>query len=662
MKLKATYIKIGRETIKGQRWLMLLNMVSALCVLPIFFLLLVGRYEEIGMRGSIYFSEMSESSVDFFETLIFSRHGIADMGVLVLLSALFLGALAGLSEYAFTHKKEKVDLLYSLPIKRGELFGLKTIIATGGYLITTLLGAGTLLVIASVRQVITLSGSVDFLVIIAIGTLCYLLGFFLAIIATQLTGKLHVAVLGIFTFTTFGFALWILVNYYMSLYYPSYLVTSEILNSVGNISPIHFIVTIGIIDTIDVLKLAGSVIILGVLSYYLVKKRPVERIGTAIIYKNIGSVIELILVMVFSLFTAQFFGEMLYLNVDKMLQWSIAGALVGALITYVFVEFIYGTSLIKLLKNSWKGVVIGGVVVGLICIMRYDITNANSHLPAYEEIKDINIAWTELAIIAEGSEFDDVSMGKSEELYEMIEIISEESSNIFVETGSMSQDVSVQFVLNNGKTIKRAFAVPTIEELQYSKYGEKISTLWENEEFLDFNYKLRTVPVEDVVNDPSFQGIEVYGGTLSDSFWSDNIEFLSNEASEQFLTILKKEYEEADGQSLLEGGIVGYVRIAYDSYDPGYISMQIPILTSFEKTIEYMKSYNNLGFVFAEDNISKIVIENDIYTSKEEIAEEYKKIQRQDSVDFRYRLKLYDDIESGYAVIDGIKITVVRYE
>ncbi len=654
MKSKATYIKIGKEVMKGQRWLLLLNILMLFCLYPVFFVALLIRIE----------NREREHITEFFNTIMFHNDNLATMGRVSLLLALFLGIVAGVSEYAFSHNRAKTDLLYSLPIGRTQLLGIKTIVAVSGYIVSVILSIGMVFLIAIIRQVITSSGVEDFLQVMLVGVLAYLLGFFLGIVVTQLTGKMYVAILGVVTFLGIGIGVWIAVLYYSGLYYPNVELSESFTKVLENLSPLGLTLLIDLENSMDLLWLLGSVVILAILSYYLVNKRPVERIGKSMIYQKVAIVVEVVMGVMVALLTSMFITAIIYAQTPtETMAWSVVGALLGAIISYVITEFIYGTSLVKLLKNTWKGVAMGGVAIGMIVFMNHDVTEVNETIPKYEEIQDINIAFLEYAMVMSGAEFEGVHMGKSEEVYELIEIIANANAQKVEDAGFISGDMTVEFVMDNGEKIQRVYGVGGIEEVLYSKYGENISVLWENEKFLDFNYKLRNSSVEEQVTDEYFQAVEVTCGSITEGLWGTNTHLLSPYESEEFLQILSEEYKKMDGQRLLEEGIIGYASVIYDQYEPNQIASNIPIFQSFDKAIAYMKEYDGLGFAYAKERVEEVVIGEQSYTTKEEIDQICNDLIYEDLIDFRVGLNAdSENAEYGYVVINGRKVQVFHYE
>ncbi len=690
MKLKATYIKMGKEVMKGQRWLFLLNLVIAILSYPVFFQMQIIRNTRYG----------GELPVDYFESLIFESGNLSSsFGRGIIILALLIGIIAGISEFSFVNNKSKVDLFYSLPIKRNGLFTLKTILATLSYIIATAIGILLLLLIASIQGLITLNGSIEFIAMIGLSGLFYLLGFLLAVVAVQLSGKLYVAVLGVGVFLTYGIFLLYLIQYFVATYYPFTIIKGELLNIVGKSSPLYFTTTFRVTAFTDFLWLIFYLLVTVALAYGLVNKRNVEKIGIAIIYKPIRIMIEILLMVMSTFVSAAFFGEIIYNQTPNViLGWEIAGGLIGSIITFVLIQFIYGIQFNKLLGESWKvAIVAGGVILAIIC-MDVDITNHNEKLPAYEEIQDINIVVqedypSEQVYVSENefanvvsyktlrignlvsnvmqldtdeasADFSNENMGKSEEIYETLKAVVEENVKVANNKGYNNKDMQVQFVMNDGSIILRQYGLKYVDTIFYDEYGEGISSLWENEAFLNNKYKLRNATADEIFE--SLTGVQVYLGDVEEGrghLWSENSSVLDIEESKELIQILIEEYSKADGQILLEQGTVGYATISYNFGTRDYKRLEVPILLSFDKAIAFMKARDGDGFAYAKENIDRIVIDDTIYDSSEEISEIYEHIIFQDTSNLGMELKNWEvGRGGGYAVIDDEKIAFSTLE
>jgi ABC-2 type transport system permease protein len=292
--------------------------------------------------------------------------------------------------FRFLQVKSASDFMHSLPVKRTVIYnqyvGLGVLYLIVPVLITTI----TLLILDgmlglekffTVQQIISWTG-----VTIVIILLVFLAGVFVGVV-TGLS-----AVQGVLTFILLLFPAGItglfIVNLDLFLFgfLPNYYFEYQLMKLSAVTNAAGFFADNKALSLIEiVIYLAVTVGFYG-LGMWLYKKRNLETVSQAIVFRQLRPVFKYGVTFCTMLFGGLYFGE-----TQNSLSWAVFGYVIGSLIGYFVAEM--------LLQKTWrvfthvKGYLIYAVAMAILgLLIHFDVTGYQQRVPELDEIKAVYFA------------------------------------------------------------------------------------------------------------------------------------------------------------------------------------------------------------------------------------------------------------------------------
>lgn len=575
MKLKINTISFFRETMRSQKWMVLVVSLLTFIVYPVQFLFNLTQWES-------YAEDVSKLAVRVATYLTPNDfvYGFTTVGSTMIDLSILVGVVSGILAFAYLQNKRQVALYHGLPISREKLLFTKLGVYSIIYFAPLFVSNVLLVMILMIRGYATWLFMTQLAVIFFYNVMMFWCGYFLAAIAMLVTGKVFLGVLGTVVFV--GYFPVIKFIIYMLVYSSFNTFVSykwNWLDILERISPVTFMELVEWNQPIYMVITVIVVLLLGGIHLLLMKKRPSEAAGRSMVYPKAGIVIQFLLLFASTIGMA-LFG---YSSSYEQELWLVLGGILGLFIGYVVLQLLYGVEFKKLLGGKWMIVIVGIFSFLVIFSIHYDWFRCDSYLPDYDEIVDINIEFTEgdqysTALIEEGQYT--AHMGVDEKTYELMELIIESSARSYDENGSFySPDVVhlyVEYRLENGMVLTRVYQ-PYVADIQ-----DEVKVLWGNEEFLNVLYPIR-------MQDPSMASSiylsrdQYYTGGVEDAIFYDN-----KELQDGFMEAYKQDALEINASTLDEAPIgMLYYRLQGKTYNDYY---NVYIYPSFTNTLAYLEA------------------------------------------------------------------------
>lgn len=600
MKYQINTTSFFRETIRNHKWIILVLSLLNFVLYPALLILSLTQFEDRGMG----IEEITNSIATYFTYNDTITHGFTSFGVFLLMSSLLVGVVSGVLAFAYLHSKRQVALYHSIPVSRQELLFTKLASYTVSYMVPLLVANISMVLIFASRGFLTTILMKQILVMLYYHVMFFLIGYFLSAIAMLLTGKILMGVLGVGVFIGYFPTLAIIFNMYQQeFFYHFYSRNNHYLwgdyEQLGRISPMTFIECLEWDNVAQLGIVLITMLILGVIHYWLMKIRSSEVAGKGMAYKGVGVIIQVFLLFMattgLGIFThISFYGTTWYLYL---------GGIFGLLVTYIILQLLYGVEFKQLFNMKLLPILVGVVSLLFMMGIQFDWLGYNYYIPEYDKIVDINIEFTEAnqystGYIEEG--LYEAHMGKNELTYALIEMIVESSANVLEGKGDNyyvndSFEVYVEYHLENGKVIYKEY-YPVIDEV-----SEELKELWYNEEFLNIMYPIRT-------QDASLAS-RVYLEVMQETGELEEIMPFENDAELEvaFMEAYQKDALEIDITTIDEipVGVFEY-RLEGPVYTDYY---NVFIYPSFENTLEFLEENEiSLFYNLSSDEILSIQI------------------------------------------------------
>lgn len=410
MTSKRLFLKGMKEDLRHCVWMLALSLLGNFLTMPVLWLL---RYSDVELAktqilmGDMTADQLTEAvwgsinmMVDFYREVLLISAGII---------AIFGAMIMGLESFRYLQHKSMVDTYHSLPVSRGQLFGIKYVngllIWLVPYLICmvlTLAISGVLLArVGGSRGIPCLimeAGKITIVLLIV-----YLLIYHLFLLAVMLTGNMIntlvvAAIFGLSALSAYGLVVGFMVTFFRTYYplttglaavtYSSPLAAPVVL--LGSYVDEDFLIADGLAPT--VLACLVVALVLGVLAWIAYLKRPSERAGKGLDLWWIAGPLRLFVGIMGGM------GGWLFMyhlvggnNAAGRTAWSVFGALLTGILIYGVLDVAFSMDFKSFFRHKWS---MGGTVAVtlLICFgfqgdwMGYDL-----YLPETERIRAVSI-------------------------------------------------------------------------------------------------------------------------------------------------------------------------------------------------------------------------------------------------------------------------------
>lgn len=527
-----------------------------------------------------------------------------------LLTALAVGGsalLAAWSGLSYLHSPRKLDMLYSLPVKKEHIFWAET----GASVLLFIIPYGINLLLANVVGAVRGIYQADMAGVSLAGLLVHLL-FFLAIYffgaaAMALTGKILAGILGSLVLLGFFPGTVVLLMQLPALFYNTWCGFSagmeRLTGVIRYLSPAYGLGALCMrMDTGGLEKdfwirafqdswwepvlLAGAAgVIMGILAWQLIRIRPSEGAGRALVFTRTEGAFKLLLLPVLGLTGGLFFRDLGSVYGTRENGWFWFGILFALLVGSVLIEVIYHADR----KRIWDHKICTGtgmlVTVILGAWFTLDLGGFDTFLPDISRIQSMAVSYsswdgmmkTEEGEIMIAQEYLK-TYGQTEDfdaIYQLAEAGVETVKNGVSDTDADMDYVTVFYRMKNGQIRQRQYRI-SVDQL-----AEAEELLYAQEPYRNAVWPVLSTPVQDV-------GI----GEVWDAGNTINLEGMSEKERIQMVETYRKELASMTYQELQEP-VLARIRF-YTIPDGWQIGGSFPINEKFTETLKLLRER---GFV-----------------------------------------------------------------
>ncbi len=564
-----------------------------------------------------------KKNLSFVSDVTSSLEQLLSYNVLTAMIMIGLAVLCGLIFFRYLHNKQKVDFYHCLPVSRGRFYlaqyfaGVATVILP--YIFFYLI---SLLIIAMFGDFRYLTSAMIWSGLLR-PIVYFLLVYSFTVLAAILTGNTLVQICTV-VYLFFIFPLILLLVYLiMSSFYATFMMAGAIWDQLlfWSSPVIHYLMVAMEYQPEPwwamVISFVVAVVFTGI-GLLLYRIRPSETAGKAIAFPWFKPLIKYPLSIAGGICLGVFLNSMSY-STEILDAWFILGTIFGVILINRVVEVIFAFD-IGALKTNWLGVIVSLVVTAaMIAVPALDLTEYDSYLPDENDVAKVVLQFPECSVYGDGmltaydsggsmpvtNNFEEenqrFALDEEDEIAAAMELarsgiehleyydhVEKDGDNILVtEDEIIPTDVSIAFVLKNGKTVYRHYTCVDKRETI-----DAVETIVTNESFrqqqlayLDQEYMLIST-------------VELYAlETDTGSFSRENQEIL--------LEAYRQDMNDLTFDMMKESPVIGLIQIAadYETLDqagigtgktPIYVwEISAPIYDACERTKAVLE---DLGF------------------------------------------------------------------
>lgn len=602
MTSKISFVKYLKETIKFK---------TASIMITVFTFLLEMIYFFIRLQNIVNGNDIALLTSDDYQ---YFYRNIYNLCAPNLITASLAGGIAlFLLYYGFhyLHSKQETDFYESLPMKKQERFKIN--FASHIFIFGTLavINTGFKLGLLTLYQINRFELFQALLWNLISMILIYLMIWFTAALVVVLTGNMIVSILGFGAISAYvPLILYELIPTFSSMYFDTYTYESWQPRAQYYFSPLT--IAYKIINDWNVTWTASEhyksmiagiiyVIVVGILAYILYLKRPSEAAGRAMAFEKANPIIRCILVVPISLYSGILF---LAVSFSQSTFWMIFGIVFGAIVLHGIIEGIFQSDIRAIFHKKLQ--LLGCIAVAFVFffVFKTDLFGYDSYLPEEDKLEtiELEVLLSHDSISYWGAEPDYLN---SENITLALEFIKE----IYDQEQDYNYSLTpcnVVYHLKNGAKKYRCYLLDT------SKIPESFNTIFASEDFKNDSYSIYTGDWD-----------KISGLSCSNGLEEIDLE-LTKEQQTEFLTTYLEELTALDATQYTTCDVVYnlYVHVPWKyidknndiTYGEELASEQYIVPSSFEKTIELLKSY---GFPPMTENASYVPISFSIYSDAE---------------------------------------------
>lgn len=413
MTSKKLYWAKWKENIRRRGWTLLFCMVVLFFLIPVRSLVelnsLQNAMNHVLLSGADaaevaeYFSGMRRA---FLENTGFSET--------MVLCGLVFAILFAVQGFSFLYDQKKMDLYMSVPVSGPKRFWLiwanGAAMFAGSYLLNLVAGWG----IGAVYHVMSPEVLVESVIAFFGNCLAFVAMYQVALLAVMLSGNVLTALLGCFVLFAYEPVLRLIYGALKSTFFVSYCrADQQRLEDSPLLTPFSgYLYFVGKMQydreslsgylpdqsasaaggwygmlAVQSLLLLLCCVAAGLLVYFLFRKRKTESCHSAIAFPAWKPVLELFLLVPFSVLAALLACNM----ADDKTFFLFAGGAGGGLIGHALIQLVYERD-IRAIVKKWAVAMTGLAATALVlCIFRFDFAGFDDYLPKAENIKSVGI-------------------------------------------------------------------------------------------------------------------------------------------------------------------------------------------------------------------------------------------------------------------------------
>lgn len=626
MTSRNSFFKLMREDLRQRLWTIVLAFIVFVLPIPI----------AIAMGITTAFNESS--------LVRYLVHVLQANNVWLALVTVVGAAICAVSGFGYLFSKKKVDFFHSLPVKRERLFMIRYINGVLVYLVPYL----TMLLVSFL--IIGASGSFDSEILVAAmeGLLVHFLGY-LTMYTTFILSVVFVGNIVVFFCVSgwnFGItAVTVLMycafeeNFFKTFSYrgDGFL---ERMNSLRFLSPGYFYLRA--VEEAEISMLLQQLLctaVLFALALFAYRVRSSEGAGKAIAFPILKPVFRVSI----ELLAGAFGGMLFYMATDSrndMPGWMVFGAVLGVVLSHIFIESVYHYDIRKCFSDKISLAVCAVISVGFVLAMRYDVFGYDTYIPDKGKVASVSVevnrlngysysgysTWGSFVIygreleemtnssfylngsvtagreleempptnssfypldsfVAYDREFKEMALTNMDIVYPYLETLIKDTQNFY--HGSRSYNgpminVNVTYRLKNGRTIYRNY-------ISFGMREEVFAQVFESLEYKTFKYfDVYNIPAGSIQTVQARCAMNERTMTLS---LAENAELMKNLQREVSALTLKERLEKLP-VALLTVAVreTEYVKVSGEGvqYYSGYY--EIPLYASYTETLRFLEA------------------------------------------------------------------------
>ena len=525
----------------------------------------IGSFILLPLYTSMYISKAS-SQMEAEDFTIWAANNFASFfhgshNLLMIFFIGIMGLICAVTGYTYLQSKVKQDFFHSMPVKRGQWFGISYISGILIFLIPYLIMSLFTLLAGQLFHILNGAILAESLAVILSGILMFLITYSTAILAMMLTGQLVTGILASIVIFVYPYLLIQLSHSLSSMFFSTWSNASvtTLYDIFRNISPIYLFGNF-VNDDVSVYQHLFAVIfilIMLVISYLLCKHYPAEAAENTLSYRKMEPLIKVLISVPCALFIACVVN--LFMGMDSYTWFYIPAFLSVVLLCFV-IEFIYHHDIRLVLKGFLSTAASVILTVLVICVFRFDLIGFDSYQPQKDDVDHFVISNSEIEnyfnynfLYGDNGQ---LYCDNIDSMYTLIEngIANSKMENETVrsENGEIEDSnllsVHVDYCLKNGKSKYRLY------EVDRDVFKETLLLLSKDPEFIRNLFPIFKVDQEKV---SSISILDAYRQEINMN--------LNPEQLQQLLTAYEKDILEADFTTFIDEYPVAHFNLSYTS-------------------------------------------------------------------------------------------------
>lgn len=396
MTSKISFFRLLREDLKRRSWLTAMIALLFFLIGPVTLMMRIDRE----MNAINMDTQTLENIRSVFMNYIAPGGNYVD-----LIFAMITAVVCGITGYSYLHSKVKLDFYHSLAVKRGKFFFVQylsgVIIFAAPYLLCTVIN----IIIGGANGFLTGAVVAAAMQAYVFRLLFFLVIYVFTILATVLTGRIIVAILGTTVLLSYPLIIYGTGLGMASMYWATYNEQGISERIFAYLSPAGLCIYLE--NLVGAVKygldyngmysmrlfcglglLIIEVLIITGIALWLSKIRSSEAAGKAMAFAKTEAVIKALLVVPGGLLVGMYFAAM---KMNNSLVWFFGGIIAGVLILSAVIEFIYHTNMRELFVRKLQVVLMVAAAIFIAIIFRFDVFGYDSYLPREDAISKMAV-------------------------------------------------------------------------------------------------------------------------------------------------------------------------------------------------------------------------------------------------------------------------------
>ena len=389
MTSKNSFHDILKEDRKRRLWSLALSIIANFFALPVFAALCISIYDQRMI-------EELTNIADAREAFLYTVTGGGNIPVLLVAGALAL--INGLNGMVYLHSREKTDLYYGLPVKRGVIFNAAYLNGILSFAIPYVIMMAVAAVFGYARSYFLLPSIPVMLFGMLYVLVMYIAMYTLVVFAAVICGNTVVSIfmsalimfyLPLWYLATTGYSMTFFTNYYNKdngfwrFLSPAMAYIWFCMEKMSNhmVAPNKNFVPMAVSAMV---VMAVSAVIVYLLSFLLIRKRPAEAATKAIAFRWMKPVIKILLMIIGTMLFALIMAQV---SSGKRFGWIIFGYVAGIVLIQAVCEIVFEFDFKACVKHPVSFIIGAALTAGVMSVFMFDLCGYDSYIPAENEVK-----------------------------------------------------------------------------------------------------------------------------------------------------------------------------------------------------------------------------------------------------------------------------------